>query len=185
LKTGAGQGIQVQSQESEIKTAVPKTGDEEEGQTATLPEAKRREADDEFPFHNDEDPTREDLDDEDDGVLVRTNKNAANNQNGDKDGHVAPAEGGKGRCFVIKRVKHQQDSQGLSAGTITGPAGNNKYSTAVVQLDGTNSQTSQQQFDLTADQYEPTSQVAEQKQFSQKIRGSNRENPNQFVSTRL
>jgi len=46
----AGQDVQVERQESEIKTAVPKTGDEEEGQTATLPEPKRREADDEFPF---------------------------------------------------------------------------------------------------------------------------------------
>ena len=54
----------------------PKSLDEEEGQTATLAAHKRREADEEFQIQNDEDPTREDLDDEDDGVLVRTKQNA-------------------------------------------------------------------------------------------------------------
>jgi len=84
-------------------------------------------------------------------------------------------------------VKQQQaDSQGLSAGTITGGGANNKYSTAVVQLDATNSQMSQQQFDMSDAQFDPTPQAVEQKQYSQKIRGSNRkQGPNQFVSTRL
>jgi len=74
----------------------------------------------------------------------------------------------------------------LSAGTITGTGANNKYSTAVVQLDATNSQMSQQQFDMSDAQFDPAGQTAEQKQYSQKIRGSNRkQGMNEFVSTRL
>ena len=48
-----------------VLSGPPKAGADEEGQAAHGDQ-------DEFLIQNDEDPTREDLDDDDDGVLVKT-----------------------------------------------------------------------------------------------------------------